>query len=83
MKQKDRRLGKMVTDSQERRNMAQWIIDSDHSCEAFAIRHMMLANVRGQFNMKGTIDFDPRDTSRAAVEVADPADHDCGIMWGQ
>jgi polyisoprenoid-binding protein YceI len=40
--------------------MAKWIIDSDHSCAAFAIRQMMIAHVRGQFNrMKGTIEFDP------------------------
>jgi polyisoprenoid-binding protein YceI len=50
--------------------MAKWIIDSDHSCAAFAIRHMTLAHVRGQFNrMKGTIHFDPSDKSRTSVEV--------------
>ena len=50
--------------------MAKWIIDNDHSCAAFAIRHLALANVRGQFtNMKGTIHFDPADRSRTAVDV--------------
>ncbi len=50
--------------------MPKWIIDSDHSCAAFAIRHMALAHVRGQFtSMKGTITFDPADKSRTAVEV--------------
>ena len=50
--------------------MAKWIIDSDHSCAAFAIRHIALARVRGQFNsMRGTIDFDPSDRSRTSVEV--------------
>ena len=40
--------------------MAKWTIDQDHSCAAFAIRHMALAYVRGQFsNIKGTIKFDP------------------------
>jgi len=52
--------------------MAKWIIDSDHSCAAFAIRHLMIAHVRGQFNkMKGTIQFDPKkkDTSSVDVEI--------------
>ena len=50
--------------------MAKWMIDTDHSCAAFAIRHMALAHVRGQFaRMKGTIHFDPADKSRASVEV--------------
>ena len=50
--------------------MAKWIIDPDHSCAAFAIRHMMLAHVLGQFNgMRGTIHFDPSDKSRTSVEV--------------
>jgi polyisoprenoid-binding protein YceI len=50
--------------------MAKWTIDQDHSCAAFAIRHMALAYVRGQFsNIKGTINFDPVDKSRATVDV--------------
>jgi polyisoprenoid-binding protein YceI len=50
--------------------MAKWIIDFDHSCAAFAIRHMTLAHVRGQFSkMKGTISFDPADRSRTSVDV--------------
>jgi polyisoprenoid-binding protein YceI len=40
--------------------MATWVIDADHSVAAFAVRHMMIANVRGQFNkLSGTILFDP------------------------
>ena len=50
--------------------MAEWIIDPDHSCAAFAVRHMALANVRGQFTkMKGIIQFDPVDKSSASVDV--------------
>ena len=50
--------------------MAKWIIDSDHSCAAFAIRHMMIAHVRGHFNrMKGTIEIDPAKKSNSSVEV--------------
>ena len=50
--------------------MPKWTIDPDHSCAAFAIRHMALASVRGQFNIKkGMIIFDPDDLSSASVEV--------------
>jgi polyisoprenoid-binding protein YceI len=50
--------------------MAQWIIDPDHSVAAFVVRHMMVANVRGQFNkIKGTIDFDQDNIAKSSVEV--------------
>jgi len=50
--------------------MAKWMIDQDHSCAAFAIRHMALAFVRGQFaSMKGMIHFDPTNKSRVSVDV--------------
>lgn len=50
--------------------MSKWNIDTDHSCAAFAIRHMALAHVRGQFNnMKGAIYFDPVDRLRTSVDV--------------
>ncbi len=55
--------------------MAKWIIDPDHSVAAFAIRHLMVANVRGQFNnVTGTIEFDPKrpgnSSVTASIEVA-------------
>jgi polyisoprenoid-binding protein YceI len=50
--------------------MSRWIVDSDHSCAAFAIKHLALANVRGQFNsLKGAILFDPADKTKTAVDV--------------
>jgi polyisoprenoid-binding protein YceI len=50
--------------------MAQWVIDPDHSVAAFVVRHMMVANVRGQFNkITGTIQFDHNDTGKSSVEV--------------
>ncbi len=50
--------------------MALWTIDTDHSCAAFAVRHMGLAHVRGQFNrVTGTIHFDPADKSGASLNV--------------
>jgi polyisoprenoid-binding protein YceI len=50
--------------------MQKWTIDPDHSCAGFAVKHLTLASVRGQFNIKkGTILFDPVDRSRTSVEV--------------
>lgn len=50
--------------------MAKWIIDPDHSVAAFAVRHMMVSNVRGQFNkLSGSIEFDPVDVARSWVEA--------------
>jgi polyisoprenoid-binding protein YceI len=50
--------------------MAKWIVDSDHSVAAFSIRHMMIANVRGQFNkITGTILYDPADIRNASVDI--------------
>jgi polyisoprenoid-binding protein YceI len=46
-------------------------IDSDHSVASFAIRHLMIANVRGMFHkVSGTICYDPEDISRSTVEAA-------------
>jgi polyisoprenoid-binding protein YceI len=59
----------MVTDIGKEAAMARWLIDRDHSCASFAVRHMALANVRGQFNVTGTIEYDPKDQSNAAVNV--------------
>ena len=51
--------------------MAKWVIDPDHSVAAFVIRHMMVANVRGQFNkLSGAIFLDSDDITRSSVEVA-------------
>ena len=52
--------------------MAKWTIDTAHSVAAFSIRHMTVANVRGQFNnITGTIEFDQKNpgTSSVAAEI--------------
>lgn len=50
--------------------MTKCVIDPDHSVASFAIRHLMIANVRGMFNkVKGTIHFDAKDLSRSSVEA--------------
>lgn len=50
--------------------MKKWVIDSDHSVAAFAIRHMMIAHVHGQFNkINGVIQFAPENISHLKVEL--------------
>lgn len=50
--------------------MAKWVIDPDHSVAAFVIRHLMVANVRGQFNkLSGIVFFDPSDIVNSSVEA--------------
>ena len=50
--------------------MSKWKIDPDHSVAAFSVRHLMIANVRGQFNkINGTISFDPDEPGRSALDV--------------
>ncbi len=51
--------------------MAKWIIDPDHSGVTFSIRHMMIAQVRGQFcKVEGTIYFDPLDIQQSSVDMS-------------
>ncbi len=50
--------------------MAKWNIDPDHSVATFSARHMMIANVHGQFNqISGTIQFETDDIGNSSVEV--------------
>jgi len=50
--------------------MAKWKIDPDHTVAAFIVRHMMIADVRGQFNkISGIIHFDPADAAHSSVEA--------------
>ena len=51
--------------------MTKWIIDPDHSGAAFSVRHMMIANVRGQFcKVEGTVYFDPLNITNASIELS-------------
>jgi polyisoprenoid-binding protein YceI len=51
--------------------MTKWIIDPDHSGAAFSVRHMMIANVRGQFcKVGGTVYFDPLNITNASIELS-------------
>ena len=50
--------------------MAIWNIDSAHATAAFSARHMMITNVRGQFQkVSGTIEYDPANPNASKVEA--------------
>ena len=47
-----------------------WTIDAAHTEVNFAVRHMMISNVRGQFQkFSGTIDFDETNPANTTVAV--------------
>ncbi|HEX4642368.1 MAG TPA: YceI family protein [Candidatus Acidoferrales bacterium] len=48
----------------------QWQIDPAHSAAQFSVRHLMISNVRGQFNkLSGSVTINPTDPSKSKVEV--------------
>jgi polyisoprenoid-binding protein YceI len=50
---------------------ATWTIDPGHSAAQFTVRHMVVANVRGEFDgPTGTVTFDPADLTSLKVDVA-------------
>lgn len=47
-----------------------WKIDPAHSAAQFAVRHMGISTVRGQFQkLSGTVSYDAKDVSKSAVDV--------------
>ena len=55
--------------------MAKWLINLNHSSAVFAVRHMMVSWVCGQFNkITGSLEFDPLNAAAGAVEVEIEAD---------
>ena len=50
--------------------MATWKIDPAHSEVNFSVRHMMISNVRGQFEQfTGTVNFNEENPALSSVEV--------------
>ena len=49
---------------------AAWKIDPDHSNVGFKVRHLMVSNVRGNFDKHtGTVNLDDKDITKSKVEV--------------
>jgi polyisoprenoid-binding protein YceI len=50
---------------------AAWEIDSAHSSAQFAVKHMMVSNVRGEFSkVTGTVDYDGKDITKMSVQAS-------------
>lgn len=50
---------------------ATWTIDPGHSAAQFSVRHMVVANVKGEFDGPvGTVTFDPSDLKTLKVDVS-------------
>lgn len=47
-----------------------WSLDTAHSKVGFAVKHMMISKVRGEFtNFEAEIDIDPQNLSNSSVEA--------------
>ncbi len=47
-----------------------WVIDSAHTEVNFSVRHMMISNVRGQFQkVNGTVEFDENNPANTWVDL--------------
>jgi len=47
-----------------------WTLDPGHSAAQFSVRHMVVSNVKGEFDgPAGTVSFDPRDLTTLKVEA--------------
>ena len=48
-----------------------YTIDPSHSTAGFKIRHLMVANVRGEFsNVTGTVAFDPTEPANSKIQAS-------------
>ena len=48
-----------------------WTIDAGHSAAQFSVRHMVVSNVKGQFDgPAGTVTYDPKDVSTLKVDAS-------------
>jgi len=48
-----------------------WQIDPQHTAAGFAVKHLMISTVRGQFKgVTGTVNWDDQDISKSTVDIA-------------
>ena len=58
--------------------MARWSFEPGHTAAEFCVRHMMVTWVRGAFkDVHGTLEFDPDDQRKGAVEI----EIDARLVW--
>ncbi|WP_438028269.1 YceI family protein [Sorangium sp. So ce233] len=61
-----------TTPSETPSQAARWTIDATHSSVSFSVRHMMISNVRGEFEgVAGEVTYDPRrpEASRLSATI--------------
>ena len=47
-----------------------WQIDPQHTAAGFAVKHLMISTVRGQFKgVTGTVNWDDQDISKSTVDI--------------
>jgi hypothetical protein len=60
----------MTTNGNAQATATTWMIDADHTHVGFAVRHMMLATVKGRFaGVTGEVELDGDDVASGAVRV--------------
>jgi polyisoprenoid-binding protein YceI len=60
----------VVKEQKAPQTISTWALDGAHSSAAFSVRHMMIANVRGEFReISGTLQLDERNISNSSVNV--------------
>ncbi|MEO7033536.1 MAG: YceI family protein [Polyangiaceae bacterium] len=48
----------------------QWVIDASHSNAGFSVKHLMITNVRGEFQkLAGTVSYDPAKPEATTIEA--------------
>jgi polyisoprenoid-binding protein YceI len=59
-----------TTATQTSSTAAKYTLDASHSSATFVVRHMMITNVRGEFQrLSGTAAYDPRNPSATRIEA--------------
>ena len=52
-------------------NSNQWVVDASHSNAGFSVRHMMITNVRGEFQkVEGKVTYDPAKPEATEIEAS-------------
>ena len=60
-----------VTGTSQASKPIQWQLDPAHSAAHFSVRHLMISNVRGEFDkVSGNVALDPSDPTKSTVEVS-------------
>jgi polyisoprenoid-binding protein YceI len=60
----------MTTEALSTASQPRWTLDASHSSVTFSVRHMMISNVRGEFQkLSGDVSYDPKNPEAAQLAV--------------